>query len=90
MQDKEKCLYKKCTFVLSPPAVLLLLPLPVEHKSSRFTSHAMLWRFEGVTGADKLGGGGTTIGGGAGGGRLVSSSESSENLSSSSSSVTLK
>lgn len=75
---------KKCkiipTFVPSP--------LPVEHKSSRFTSQAMLWRLLGVTGADKDGGGGIT-GGGAGGGNDVSSNESSENLSSSSSSLSL-
>lgn len=50
--------------------------------SSRFTSQAMLCRFEGVTGADSDGGGGT-VGGPGGGGREDSSSESSENRSSS-------
>lgn len=50
--------------------------------SSRLTSHAMLCRLLGVTGADNDGGGGT-VGGPGGGGREDSSSESSENLSSS-------
>lgn len=50
--------------------------------SSRLTSHAMLCRLLGVTGADSDEGGGT-IGGPGGGGREDSSSESSENRSSS-------
>lgn len=50
--------------------------------SSRFTSQAMLCRFDGVTGAERDGGGGT-VGGPGGGGREDSSSESSEKRSSS-------
>lgn len=74
-ERKMLCLCMFLTFVLENP-------FPFVHKSSRFTSHAMLCRLLGVTGADNDGGGGTT-GGGGGGGNDVSSSESSENLSSS-------
>lgn len=91
VQENSKRQARASSLLISAIKVLTFPFFPlvaVEHKSSRLTSHAMEWRFEGVTGADKDGGGGTT-GGGAGGGSDVSSNESSENLSSSSSILSL-
>lgn len=71
------------TFVHPEPAIFgTANGSPKLAGSSKFTSHAMLCRLLGVTGADRDGGGGT-VGGPGGGGREDSSNESSENRSSS-------